>query len=190
MKPTLTSIKSFHDLKILGIFHVREGGWVRGLGGSARGVGGRGVLEWPWYPFLKWFLFKSTTSNLITQVMKICKYGDSTRHISLVTHSAKYLYKNNRTWMSTWQSGRYPECDTVQPHPTPHPPLLKKCACALVFQVIAKFPHTGKKPWINQLPGSKHIKVVKKNNNNREENSSEWRRLTRIMNRKKNHAKI
>ena len=157
MKPTLNSIKSFHDLTILGIFHVREGGW----GGSARGAGGRGVLEWPWNPFLKWFLFKSTTSNLITQVMKICKYGDSTRHISLVTHSAKYLYKNNRTWMSTWQSGRYPECDTVQPHPTP-PPLLKKCACALVFQVIAKFPHTGKKPWNNQLPGSKHIKVVKK----------------------------
>ena len=45
MKPTLNSIKSFHDLTILGIFHVREGGWVRGLGGSARGVGGRGVLE-------------------------------------------------------------------------------------------------------------------------------------------------
>ena len=45
MKPTLTSIKSFHDLTILGIFHVGEGGWVRGLGGSARGVGGRGVLE-------------------------------------------------------------------------------------------------------------------------------------------------
>ena len=40
MKPTLTSIKSFYDLTILGTFHVGEGGWVRGLGRSARGVGG------------------------------------------------------------------------------------------------------------------------------------------------------